>query len=506
MRQVHDTGATRRFLRGQAGIFLIEALIALVVLGVGMIALVKFQATLANSGAVAKQRSEATMLGQREIEALRGFVSATAYDAYFAGSNPATLTRTVAGENASYAISATLTDHNLTLGGRHADVDLKVAWTDQKGEAHQVHLNSTFPRLDPVSSGLLLTAPGTTTPPTPVCPAGATKTWSVDNINCTGPITAAGVAGATQLVTATVNQGTNQYVCLLDGSWAPVPSYPKTCESSCPSQLASWTGTAGASCSATLPQAASGATTTLTDSTAPVTGSATYSCTNGAWSLAASPAAACTATCAGGVHTWDTLLYGGTNRCQTTLTTLTAPQTLLIDNSVAGELTATATYECTNLGTWSKTASSCAFTATNPGYCRADSISWTVGSLSCTGLRPQTPSGQSYTISITEGSRIGQATYGCASGTWSATPTSAACNANCFVRLSGSVDASANQVYVNGIPASCTVSNKTYLCSSLAVTEGANVTVQAIKSNGDASGAAKTLSGPACGQAYTLNL
>lgn len=492
--------------RRQTGIFLIEALIALIVLGVGMIALVKFQATLANSGAVAKQRTEATMLGQREIEALRSFVSVTTYDNYFAESNPVTLTRTVTGENARYAISATLTDHNLTLGGRHADVDLKVAWTDQKGESHQVHLNSTFPRLDPVNAGLLLTTPGSTAPPTPVCPAGETKTWTVDNVSCSGTINASGSPGATQLVTATVNQGTDQYVCQLDGSWMPVASYPRTCQAACPSQLATWTGTAGASCSATLPQASSGASTTLNDSTAPVTGSATYTCTNGAWAPAGSPAPDCTATCPGGVHTWDTLIYGGANRCQTTLPTLTAPQSLSTDNSVAGELTATATYACTNLGTWSKTASTCAFTQTNPGYCRADSISWTVGSLSCTGLRPQTPSGQPYTISITEGSRIGQATYACASGSWSSTPTGATCTANCFVRLTGSIASSASQVFVNGVPASCTVSNRTYLCSSLPVTEGANVTVQGIKSNGDAAGTAKTLSGPACGQAYTLNL
>ena len=490
----------------QAGIFLIEALVALVILGVGMIALVKFQATLANSGAVAKQRSEATMLGQREIEALRGFVSVTAYDAYFAGSNPVPLTRTVAGENASYTITGTLTDHTLTLGGRHADVDLKVAWTDQKGEPHQVHLTSTFARLDPVNSGLLLTSTGTTTPATPVCPAGETKTWTVGNVSCSGTITAPGVAGVTQLVSATINQGTQQFVCQRDGSWAVVASYPKTCESGCPSQPATWTGTAGASCSATLPQAGSGVTLALTDSTAPVTGSASYSCANGAWALAGSPAPACTATCAGGVHTWDTLIYQGTNRCQTTLLTLTAPQTLLIDNSVTGELTATATYECTNLGSWSKTASNCGFTSTNPGFCRADSISWTVGGLSCTGLRPQTPSGQSYTISINEGSRIGQATYACASGNWSSTPTNTICNPNCFIRLSGSIASNASEVYVNGVPASCTVSNRSYLCSSLAVTAGANLSVQAMKSNGDAAGSVKTLSGPACGGRYTLKL
>ena len=77
----------------QQGIFLIEALVALLVMAVGLVALVKFEATLAASGSVAKQRTEATMLAQREIETLRGFVDLTAYDAYFTAGSPATLTR-----------------------------------------------------------------------------------------------------------------------------------------------------------------------------------------------------------------------------------------------------------------------------------------------------------------------------------------------------------------------------------------------------------------------------
>ena len=491
--------------RSQRGVSLIEALVALLVLGFGMMALVKFDATLANTGALAKQRTEATMLGQRRIEELRAFIDAATYDAYFASGNPVTRTSTVNGENASYAISAKLTDVNQAVGGRYAAVEVQIDWTDQKGESHAVNLVSRFARLQVANSGAVLVTAGSTPPPTAICPSQSAS-WSVNGLACTGLIATGGSLGQTALVNATSNQGTNQYVCQQDGSWAAVASYPKTCTAACPSQSASWTGTAGASCTATLPLAYEGATADVADATAPVTGNARYACANGVWSITAQPAPTCIATCPSGVHTWDTLLYEDVNKCQTTLPAGTAPQTQAIDNSVQGVLSATASYTCSSLGAWTRTLSSCLFTAPLPGYCRADSASWVVGTESCTGLRPQTASGQSYTVQITQGAHLGEATYSCASGSWSATPTNASCRSNCFIRVSGSIASSAASVHVNGVAAGCTVSNKTYLCSSLAVTEGGNTSIQAFKSNGDAAGTVKTIPNSVCGQSYTLAL
>lgn len=490
----------------EQGIFLIEAMVALLVLAVGLVAVVKFESTLAASGSVAKQRTEATMLAQREIENLRAFVNLAAYDAYFAAGSPATISRSATGENASYTITATLVDHNLAVAGRHANVDVKVAWADQKGQPQEVHLVSSFARIAVANSGELLAMPTSAPPPVVVCAAGATKSWSVNGVNCSGAIGVSGGIGLTTLVSATANRGTHQYVCRADGTWGEVTSYPKTCAAACPAMTVNWTGTAGATCSAALAQANDGATSAVTDATAPVTGSASYVCTNGSWSQAAAPAATCTATCPAGVLAWGALTYNGANRCEASLPATDAPQSQSVDNSVSGQLSATATYVCTNLGSWNRTASTCQFTSPTPGFCLAGSVSWNVGGLSCTGLRPQTPSGQSYTVTITQGSRLGQATYGCASGTWSGTPTNASCTNNCFIQVSGQIAANAASVYLNGTQASCTVDRSSYLCSSLPVTEGANATLQAIKNNGDAAGTAKTLASPVCGQTYSLDL
>ncbi|WP_457427641.1 type IV pilus modification PilV family protein [Roseateles sp. P5_E7] len=59
--------------RRQRGVTLIEALVALVVMSFGMVALVGLLSNLRYSGDIAKQRSEAMRLAQEELETLRSF-------------------------------------------------------------------------------------------------------------------------------------------------------------------------------------------------------------------------------------------------------------------------------------------------------------------------------------------------------------------------------------------------------------------------------------------------
>lgn len=66
--------------RGQhreAGFTLVEALVALLVMAFGMLAIAGFQTTLSRNSDVAKQRSEAVRLAQQKIDELRSFVSLT---------------------------------------------------------------------------------------------------------------------------------------------------------------------------------------------------------------------------------------------------------------------------------------------------------------------------------------------------------------------------------------------------------------------------------------------
>jgi type II secretory pathway pseudopilin PulG len=64
-----------RALRQEGGFAILEALIALLVVAFGMLALAAFQFTLARASDVAKQRTEATRIAEREIDLARSFVS-----------------------------------------------------------------------------------------------------------------------------------------------------------------------------------------------------------------------------------------------------------------------------------------------------------------------------------------------------------------------------------------------------------------------------------------------
>lgn len=57
----------------QSGFTLIEVLIAVVVLAVGLIAMARFQATVLQGSALARERSEAVALAEQKIEQLRNY-------------------------------------------------------------------------------------------------------------------------------------------------------------------------------------------------------------------------------------------------------------------------------------------------------------------------------------------------------------------------------------------------------------------------------------------------
>jgi type IV pilus modification protein PilV len=59
--------------RRQAGFSLLEALIALLVVSFGMLGIASFQYTLSRASDIAKQRTEATRIAQRELDRLRSF-------------------------------------------------------------------------------------------------------------------------------------------------------------------------------------------------------------------------------------------------------------------------------------------------------------------------------------------------------------------------------------------------------------------------------------------------
>lgn len=166
----HQTRAFRN-RRPQRGVTLIEALVALVVMSFGMVALVGLMGNLRRSGDLAKQRSEAMRLAQAELAELRGF-SVLAKDAA-AGANvrdydnnvetpPASRTITLDNANTTFTLTRSVTPLVKDLAEPKAKtVRVTVRWTDRTNAEQAVTLDSIISRTDPVFSLALGVAPPT---------------------------------------------------------------------------------------------------------------------------------------------------------------------------------------------------------------------------------------------------------------------------------------------------------------------------------------------------------
>ena len=137
----------------QHGSALLSALIAFLVVSVGLLAMTRAQSQLRLSGDLARQRSEAARLAQADIEGLRTFAALTgaAGTATWATIADATLDATPAGGPVAYKLSRSVVE----AGAGYKAVRVAVAWTDTRGAAQQVRLATVIARHDPAYAGAL---------------------------------------------------------------------------------------------------------------------------------------------------------------------------------------------------------------------------------------------------------------------------------------------------------------------------------------------------------------
>jgi Tfp pilus assembly protein PilV len=203
-------------LRRARGLTLIEAMVALAVMGVGMLGLVGLQSALRGNADLAKQRSEAMRLAQEQIERWRSFEAIAAtpapvidFDEMSCGSAAAP----VAGftvTNASYTLAQDIVCAATAFDPALKQLRVDASWADRAGSAQSVRLATIVARSDPELGGSL-SLPGSAIgmlPPagrhpaipraahdegdgtstfTPPGPPGSTVRWVFDNV--TGFIT-----------------------------------------------------------------------------------------------------------------------------------------------------------------------------------------------------------------------------------------------------------------------------------------------------------------------------
>jgi type IV pilus modification protein PilV len=140
----------------QRGIGLIEALIAFLVLCLGMLAVARLQPEFRQHAEQARRRSEATRLGQQEIERLRAFTTLTAgsgasYEGIASGS------RVTESDNGTrYRIDRVVVEDAMAQAKL---VRVNVAWSARDGSDRQVVLDTVIAAAEPSSAGALSLAP-----------------------------------------------------------------------------------------------------------------------------------------------------------------------------------------------------------------------------------------------------------------------------------------------------------------------------------------------------------
>lgn len=149
-----NTLRVRRIGR-QRGFTLVEALIALLVMSFGMLALSGMQLSLSRNADVAKQRIEAMRIAQERIEIARSYTSLTAG----AGIDWANLVADVAAPATVTANTNATFNVVVTAGGvvTHAARTLQVAvnWLDRAGAPQSVSLATVVSKNDPKDPGFL---------------------------------------------------------------------------------------------------------------------------------------------------------------------------------------------------------------------------------------------------------------------------------------------------------------------------------------------------------------
>lgn len=155
--------APRRSLRHVVrGVTLVEAMVALLIMSFGMLALVGLQANLRRSADVAKQRSEATKLAQVDMESTRSFgalLAASAPASTAAYSDIAASAIDSAGRLDSNAKFALTRDVSVSVNPPMTAIDLSLSWVDRANETQTVRLSTFVAGIAPGLSGSLMIGP-----------------------------------------------------------------------------------------------------------------------------------------------------------------------------------------------------------------------------------------------------------------------------------------------------------------------------------------------------------
>ncbi len=136
----------------QRGITLVEALIGVLLLSLGLLGALRMQSWLRLNGDVAKQRTEAVRIAQQDLEQVRAFADAAAFQSITSQRREAAHTSAPFTLNRTVSADPTLKNSLIT-----------VSWQDRGGATQTVQLHSSLNGLAPIYSAVLALPPQDTT-------------------------------------------------------------------------------------------------------------------------------------------------------------------------------------------------------------------------------------------------------------------------------------------------------------------------------------------------------
>jgi len=135
------------------GVSLVEALVAMAVMGFGMVGLVGMQSGLRNNADLAKQRTEATRIAQERLELRKAFSSlAASPDRNSFASVNTRAPETVAGVSASFTVTEIVPAQTNPL---QKSLVVGIEWVDRTGTPQTVRLVSALAAVAPELAGAL---------------------------------------------------------------------------------------------------------------------------------------------------------------------------------------------------------------------------------------------------------------------------------------------------------------------------------------------------------------
>lgn len=274
------------------------------------------------------------------------------------------------------------------------------------------------------------------------CAAG-TLSWTANGYSCSGPALSTSAGGTASVTASGATMGAASFACSVTGTWGTANAGATCAPANCPGGTTpTWSpggfsigGGASASCSGgALPLGTPGQSLTLTDSTAPTTGSASFTCTNGTWVMGAKSCVETVGCPYTSMVYWQHggPVFGG----GASATCMAGPlpdgtqgqQVQLTDSQGADGATGSARYTCNN-GSWQSDSSRTCGGATPPSAgCSAANLGWYSGSNYCNATAGATANGGYAFLNDNTALTTGTAYAACNAGTWG-TPYSATCNA-----------------------------------------------------------------------------